>query len=418
MPAGTADRERSYCKPHSTTSGSGQLRVLVAMAYVTVSKCRKSRTPRWPAARALVVLPLLALTQCLVPELEVDPKLRPNQSSAISEPDAGSTKSSEVVYGCDPADPSSSTGPFTACASDQGCNSATDGDSYCIGASTGELGASCDDATGRSDDEKCAPGYFCSVSTKTCRRYCHVGATDACKVGVCIAFDSSGQFAHDVEIGLCLEICDPTSPADTSPPYAACAQGQGCRPASTGNSFCIEASTGTHGDSCEDETGKPNDSLCAPGFSCSYEQKKCFRYCAVGASDACEVGRCVGFEPSQYARDIEIGLCAGLCDPADPQNSSPPFTGCPPGAGCTSPSDGNSYCIAASTGKQAADCADDSGEPDESQCAPGYYCTIGLQCFRYCHVGEADECDLGSCIGFSTKHFVGGIEIGGCRSGS
>lgn len=155
-------------------------------------------------------------------------------------------------------------------------------------------------------DSQCGKGTVCLG--KICKSYC-AGPTDkSCPAGTaCAARVIDGRPTPGVF--LCKRRCDPTSPSTQDEEFNGCSSGQRCDPLEDGNSDCMaNAGTGTRGAPCADDTGRGDNSYCAPGFVC-VSPGACFPYCKVEGG-TCDVGTCHSFGNGKlYAGAIEIGYC-------------------------------------------------------------------------------------------------------------
>jgi len=95
---------------------------------------------------------------------------------------------------CDPAHPQKPTAPLLACPAGFGCESSSDGVSFCYKASPLPAGSTC------TASEDCSPGYYCAVSG-TCNKYCMANAD--CPAGqTCQQFSATSK-AGTFAVGYC-----------------------------------------------------------------------------------------------------------------------------------------------------------------------------------------------------------------------
>jgi hypothetical protein len=179
----------------------------------------------------------------------------------------------------------------------------------------------------------------------------------------------------------------------------------------SGFTRCGSAGLTTPGSLCA------QSSDCLPGYGCI--GGVCKRYCSGSDSQECGSDNVCNSIGSGNDPIPGAFYCSRVCDPVNPTSSAQPYSGCGAGAGCSSDPSGHSDCYAGSaTGTLGASCATANGQGSSSLCAPGYYCSVGNTCLRYCHVGSTSECSAGTCVSFSTKEYAGTAEIGHCSTTS
>jgi hypothetical protein len=150
--------------------------------------------------------------------------------------------------------------------------------------------------------------------------------------------------------------------------------------------------------------------VCAAPFGCF--GSTCKAYCKVDTDcPAVDGARHCDQTTWQSGNTIAgVSVCRRICDPVTPQAPRGALRSCPPGFGCFSspaPAQGASDCFAAGAGGLNAICGDDS------DCLPGYYCTVGSVCNKYCFT-NADCPGGGACTFFSTPEYGGSRQIGFC----
>lgn len=97
---------------------------------------------------------------------------------------------------CNPVDPQSAMGPFTACPAGFACSPTADGQSRCYLAGSGRTAAPC------ASEVDCAPGFICDASTARCHEFCF--SDRDCEVGSCIGLVAPGNRAADRVVNVCV----------------------------------------------------------------------------------------------------------------------------------------------------------------------------------------------------------------------
>jgi hypothetical protein len=95
---------------------------------------------------------------------------------------------------CDPAHPQNPTAPLLSCPAGFGCESTSDGISYCYKTSPLPAGSTC------SDSADCSPGYYCAVKG-ACNKYCLTNAD--CTGGLTCRPATSTSKAGTFSVGYC-----------------------------------------------------------------------------------------------------------------------------------------------------------------------------------------------------------------------
>jgi hypothetical protein len=175
-----------------------------------------------------------------------------------------------------------------------------------------------------------------------------------------------------------------------------------------GTTECVSAGTVLPWNACSDF------GQCAKGYTCV--SGVCHAFCE-DATSVC---------PGMNARCIQLAIdgnaipgmfvCTRTCNPVDPSQDDATFDACGPGLGCYPSGTSASRCYGptTATGSQWANCADLSGNPDDSKCAPGYVCSLGLTCLKYCLM-ESASCPVDTqCYNFNPVQFAGNKAIGYC----
>lgn len=194
------------------------------------------------------------------------------------------------------------TSPQCGCSAGQKCDVSASGVTSCGSVGTSAAYGTC------TSDASCQAGYGCVGGV--CMQYCSKagdttcdGATDSCRT---LAGSVSGM---TIPGGFACFRCDPVDPSRVEPPYGSC-KGK-CLPTVDGTTGCTAATgTGTHGSACMKSDGEADGGLCAPGFFCEIDTKKCAKYCHVGSTGECPSGTaCGSFATEKYAAAVEIGGC-------------------------------------------------------------------------------------------------------------
>jgi hypothetical protein len=110
---------------------------------------------------------------------------------------------------------------------------------------------------------------------------------------------------------------------------------------------------------------------------------------------------------------------SGVCYPVDPSQHDATFTACASGLGCYPTPTGDSHCAGPTTasGLEGVDCFALAGQPDNTKCAPGYFCgSDTLKCQKYCRVAMPFCPDSETCEIFPSRAMLAGPEeIGFCQ---
>jgi hypothetical protein len=188
-------------------------------------------------------------------------------------------------------------------------------------------------------------------------------------------------------------------------PACGCPSDQVCYPSFTSHAMaCYDADNLAEGADCRD--GR----MCQAGFGCF--GGLCKRYCSTVA-DCPTVGGVRSCEQTTWSSDdsdiLGVKVCERVCDPAHPQSPVSPLSACPRGFGCASDANGLSYCLATAPLAAGLSCT------QESDCNPGYYCSVGGDCTRYCMSNS--DCLTGTICQFTwdPPEYAGAYEIGYCQ---
>jgi len=331
---------------------------------------------------------------------------------------------------CDPVSPHSPRSPLLACPVGFGCSAA--GTSYpgatdCEPQSgSGVSGSSC------SADSDCTPGFYCS-NGGTCIKYCSTSA-DCPASSTCHTF-STPEYAGTTSVGYCSgagadasvpdarapdarvpDARPPDSGGQTCPtpaaggtcnvfPACGCPTGQVCYPNTQATGLtCVTTAGLGEGAAC-------NGKGCAQGLGCF--GGVCKKYCQ-SASDCTAIDSAQSCVQTTWSAGVDIQgvlVCARVCDPVFPQNPRSPLLSCPVGFGCTSMNifPGASDCVMQSgSGISGSTCSTDD------DCTPGYYCSVGNTCIKYCYT--AADCPTGmTCASFTTTNYAGTTQVNHCR---
>ncbi len=205
------------------------------------------------------------------------------------------------------------------------------------------------------------------------------------------------------------QVCPPPAAGGTCNvlPSCGCPAGQICYPDTPATGLTCETTAGLgEGAAC-------NGKGCAEGLGCF--GGVCKPYCQ-SDSDCPAVDSARSCEPTYWDSDNTIAgvsVCARVCDPVSPQNPRGPLLACPAGFGCTAAGTslpGASNCESQSgTGVTGSACSTDD------DCTPGYYCSVGNTCIKYCYT--VADCPTGmTCISFSTPSYAGTVQVNHCHS--
>ena len=190
-------------------------------------------------------------------------------------------------------------------------------------------------------------------------------------------------------------------------PACGCPTGQVCYPNTQATGLkCYPSGSLGEGADC-------TNGACASGFGCFGDV--CKTYCQLDSDcPAVDSARtCVQTYWDSVNMIAGVSACARVCDPVSPQNPRNPLLACPVGFGCSSW--GTSYpgatdCVPqqSGTGIAGAVCATDA------DCTPGYYCSNGGTCFKYCYT--VADCPTGKLCKYpSTPIYAGTTQVGYCN---
>jgi hypothetical protein len=201
-------------------------------------------------------------------------------------------------------------------------------------------------------------------------------------------------------------VCPPPAAGGTCNVFPACGcpAGTVCYPKNmTAGLACYPTAGLGEGAACDD--------MCAAGLGCF--GSVCKPYCQ--SDSDCPLIDSARSCKATYWDDTNtiagVFVCVRVCDPVSPQNPRSPLLACPAGFGCSSAGTtlpGASNCI-----EQPGTGVTDSACSSSEDCTPGYYCSNGGTCIRYCYT--AADCPAGvSCISFSTPSYAGTVEVKHC----
>jgi subtilisin-like proprotein convertase family protein len=186
-----------------------------------------------------------------------------------------------------------------------------------------------------------------------------------------------------------------------------CAEGERCAVSADGSrTECTAAgSIGAYYVGCQD------GSDCQPGLGCLFHPAAvwgaCFPFCDTLADCPNPDGVCLNLGPPG------VNYCMPNCDPREPQNNTPPFAACGPGAACTlDTANAASYC----TGESNADSQPGQFCETSIDCAPGHVC-VDWTCMRYCLIGADDCSELGRTVCSELSRLASGDAFGYCAGG-
>ncbi len=193
----------------------------------------------------------------------------------------------------------------------------------------------------------------------------------------------------------------PTGKVCTMVPQCGCSASQNCDVTKTdGTTACVAAGSAPIMEPC-DAIGQ-----CQKGSSCigGLCKKQCNTEADCPSGNICDQ---VMYTPTgSTTSQPVVGFKVCQVDSCDVLS---PAAKCG-SANCVLVEDGSSFCIPSGTGVGIGGCS----EADPLTCAQGYICVNGNECLKWCRVGFSD-CSLGeTCGGFTTPHFVGGVEYGVC----
>ena len=165
---------------------------------------------------------------------------------------------------------------------------------------------------------------------------------------------------------------------------------------------CVTGSGLTEGADCTSGLG------CLAGLGCF--GGTCKRYCGVDSDCPAVAGlqTCIQTTWSDDSTNISgVKVCGRLCDPAHPQNPTSPLLACPSGFNCQASTTGLTYCFPSSPLSAGSTCT------KAEDCSPGYYCTVGGSCNKYCLVNTDCPTSL-TCRSFSATTLAGSYQVGYC----
>jgi len=225
------------------------------------------------------------------------------------------------------------------------------------------------------------------------------GAKDAGLSCTTLATCSSGQQCLG---GQCC-VPPPAGGECTQLPACGCASGKVCYPSSTTHTMaCVAGNNIAEGADCSSGLS------CQPGFGCFGET--CKRYCTSNSDCPAVAGlqNCLQTTWSDDSTSIlGVKVCGRLCDPAHPQSPTAPLLACPAGFNCQTSPTGLSFCFLASPLPAGSTCT------TAEDCMPGYYCTVGGACNKYC-LANADCPGAQTCKSFSSTSMAGTFSVGYC----
>lgn len=195
----------------------------------------------------------------------------------------------------------------------------------------------------------------------------------------------------------------PTGKVCTMVPQCGCASGQSCDVTKTdGTTSCVAAGTRGRLEGCDD-IGQCEKGLSCIGGLCN-PQCSSNADCPTGTTCDQVMYRPTGATTSEPVPGFKVCLVSE-CDVLSPSAACG-------SANCALFDDGSSVCVKGGTGTSPGGCT----ASDPFLCAPGYVCTNDTDCFKWCRVGFSSDCSgtLGTCTGFTTPIYVGGIEYGVC----
>lgn len=193
------------------------------------------------------------------------------------------------------------TAPQCGCTGSQKCDVSGSGVTSCGPIGNAPPYGAC------TSDANCQTGYGCVGNV--CMQYCAKENDPSCggMVDACRHLADGNQ--KSIPGAFACFSCDPVDPQRSAVPYATC-DGK-CVPTVDGRGGCITSDNGagTQGSSCANSTGQVDASLCAPGFLCETEMKKCVKFCHIGGTGECATGSCTSLLPHKFAGAVEIGVC-------------------------------------------------------------------------------------------------------------
>jgi hypothetical protein len=200
-----------------------------------------------------------------------------------------------------------------------------------------------------------------------------------------------------------LGVCDTT-------PQCGCDTGENCDVTITdGTTECVGSGPIAPRHACSDVGDCQKGSTCVSG-SCSTFCEDSSSTCPGLGAHCNQVTYSGGLIPGFF-------VCSDNCYPVNPTQEDATWDACGPGLGCYPTPAQGSYCAGPTTpsGTQFTDCYDLNGLPDDTQCAPGYFCSENLYCQKYC-LRETPFCpNFMTCYGFRGRPMIAGPkEIGFC----
>ncbi len=188
-------------------------------------------------------------------------------------------------------------------------------------------------------------------------------------------------------------------------PQCGCGANQTCEVTDVnGSTACTGAGAATQGRACATTGG------CAAGLTCLYGA--CRPYCAT-AGAACGTpgtGDCEQAMTTAMAPIVNLKVCLISCalDDANACGGLPTIT-TDPVATCAPTTLGATDCVKG--GRSTTTC----GGQNAPFCAPGYRCSNGTTCEKWCKVGGTGQCGALTCGALMPAVTIGGIQYGSCR---
>ena len=199
------------------------------------------------------------------------------------------------------------------------------------------------------------------------------------------------------------ETCVPADGATcTVFPQCGCTSSQNCNVTSaTGATSCVAAGTDGLHETCTAGGDCQRGMQCVAGL--------CVPFCATDADCPMPGARCkTAQEAAPGGTSMEVPglkICLAQCDVQAPAAVCGPNTTC----FFPFPGDDTTECAAAGTSTVKGGCTS-----NRYACAPGYYCSNGIDCFKWCRVGMSD-CFAGqTCTSLTPKAMKGTVEYGVC----
>jgi len=316
---------------------------------------------------------------------------------------------------CNPIHPTVPREGGVACDDNATCYAYTDDDGnleHTLCAATpgeGVQGDPCADANGDPDPYACAPGYRCSSSSKTCRRWCEVGGDDCAEEDSCVGFDPRA-YLDDYELGSCFS-CETGDFECSVYPECGCDTGDACKitDLETGATECLVAGSVPAWGSCSAQED------CAPAAGACVSSV-CHPYCEEPGGDSCAVGDCLQAVATATQTPVPgLYYCGLACEPVlAAQGSATNVEPCGEDAVCI-PVHGDPVDVASS-----AFCATSAGVSEGGYCDSNDDCANGTgcldnQCTLYCRSSADCSFAFPTCFTFLDPLYAGpGDEVGQC----